>query len=129
MHSFSQDTIIVHKDARLDELVAKQAFINQYTSHLTSSGLYKGYRLQLLVTQSRDEAFKMKATLLQNFPDQKSYVIYQSPNFKVRLGNFVSKDDAEKYKESIAQQFSSGVYVVEDGIEYNPSNTNANPEN
>jgi hypothetical protein len=124
---FAADTIIVHRDERLNLLTAKEISINQTTAHLTSSGQYKGYRLQVLVTQNRDDAFKAKAVLLQNFPDQKAYVIYQSPNFKVRFGNFINIADAQKMKPLLAQQYPSGVYIVEDAVEYFPSN-NAAPQ-
>src|SRR5205809_45136 len=86
------DTIIVHKDARLDILNEKQASINKITSRMSSNGLFKGYRLQLLNTRSRDEAFKLKASLLEYFTDEKVYVLYQAPYFKVRIGNFMNRN-------------------------------------
>ena len=87
---------------------------------MTSSGMYKGYRIQVLSTRSRDDAYKTKATLLQNYGDQKSYVLFQSPNFKVRFGNYAEKADAEKFRKEIAHLFSQNIYVVEDLIEYIP---------
>ena len=61
------DTIIVHKDPRIDVLTAKQIAINKVTVHIGSNGLFKGYRLQVLNTRSRDEAFKTKTMLLRKF--------------------------------------------------------------
>jgi SPOR domain len=114
------DTVIVRKDPRLDILSAKQAQINKRSSMMTSSGLYRGYRVQVLSTQSRGEAFKMKTDLLTRFPDEKSYLIFQSPNFKVRVGNFIKRADAEKLKQQLAKLVGQNVYVVEDAIEYTP---------
>ena len=114
------DTIEVKKDPRLDVLTAKQAAINRVTSKLTSTGLYKGFRLQVLNTRSREEAFKMKADLMRQFPDQKTYMYFQSPYFKVRFGNFPERNEAERYKKELSLVYSQGIYVVEDGIEYNP---------
>ena len=114
------DTIIVHKDPRIDVLTAKQIAINKVTIHMGSNGLFKGYRLQVLNTRSRDEAFKIKATLLQNFPDQKAYVLYQSPYFKVRVGNFINRSDAENFSKEVSTFISQPAYVVEDMIEYIP---------
>jgi len=118
--SNAADTIIVHKDARLDMLTEKQVAINKVTSRMTSNGLFKGYRLQVLNTRSRDDAFKIKASLLENFPGEKVYVLYQSPYFKVRVGNFVNRDDAENFKKQVSFFIKQPVYVVEDGIEYIP---------
>ena len=62
----------------------------------------------------------MKADLEVMFPDQKTYVIFQSPNFKVRMGNFSKKEDAYKFKTQLNKLFPQGVYIVEDGIDYTP---------
>ena len=117
----SGDTIIVHKDPRLDIFTAKQASINKVTARMSSNGLFKGYRLQVLNTRSRDDAFKTKAMLLENFPDEKTYVLYQSPYFKVRIGNFVNRNDAENFKKELGLFIAQPAYVVEDLIEYIPS--------
>src|SRR5215471_10647934 len=116
----SADTIIVHKDPRLDVLTEKQIAINKVTARMSSNGLFKGYRLQVLNTRSRDDAFKTKATLLGNFPDEKVYVLYQSPYFKVRIGNFVNRADAENFKKELALLYPQPAYVVDDLIEYIP---------
>ncbi len=116
--SFANDTIIVHKDARLDLLTQKQIQINKRAAMLTSSGQYKGFRVQIISTSNRDDAFKIKADLLTKFPDQKSYTIFQSPNYKIRIGNFLKREDAEIYRKQITNLFSQEIYVVEDAIEY-----------
>jgi len=115
------DTIIVHKDARLDMFTEKQVSINKVTSRMTSNGLFKGYRLQVMNTRSRGDAFKIKADLLENFPSEKVYILYQSPYFKVRVGNFVNRDDADDLKKQLSYFIKQPVYIVEDAIEYIPS--------
>lgn len=119
--SWSMDTVIVHKDARMDVLTARQAQINKKSSLLTSTGQYKGYRVQVVSTSNRDQAFKIKGELLSRFPDQKTYALFQSPNFKVRIGNFLKKPDAEKFKLQLTKLYTTGVFVVEDAIDYSPT--------
>jgi hypothetical protein len=116
--AMANDSIIVKKDPRLDILSAKQALINKRTAMLTSSGQYKGFRVQVMSTRTREDAFRTKTLLLTSFPDQKTYVMYQSPNFKVRIGNFLKKEDAEKFRKQLAYFFPQGAYIVEDAIEY-----------
>jgi hypothetical protein len=117
----AQDSVVVNKDPRLDILSTKQAAINRLTARMTSSGKYKGYRLQVLSTRSRDQAFRVKAELLQKFPGQKTYALYQSPYFKIRLGNFLERADAERFRKTMLQSYPQGVFVVEDVIEYTPT--------
>lgn len=118
MLSWASDSVIVKKDPRLDLLTAKQAQINKRTAMMTSNGQYKGYRIQVISTTNRDQAFKIKTELLGRFPDQKSYTSYQSPLFKVRIGNFLKKEDAEQFRKTLNRFYPKGVYVVEDIIEY-----------
>lgn len=116
----ANDTIIVRKDPRLDVLTAKQAAINKRTSMQTANGQYKGFRIQVVSTTNREQAAKVKSDLLNKYPTEKAYVIFQSPYFKVRIGNFLKKEDADNFKKPMNKQFPQGVYVVEDAIEYTP---------
>ncbi len=116
--SFANDTVIIRKDLRLNILSEKQAILNKRAALTTSNGLYKGYRVQVISTSNRDEAQKIKTDLLTKFPEQKVYLIFQSPNFKVRIGNFLKKEDAEDFRTLLNKYYSSGVYIVADAIEY-----------
>ncbi len=114
------DTVLVTKDARLDILTAKQVQMNKRNAMMTPNGLYKGFRIQVISTNKRDDAFRIKAELLARYPEHKTYVVFQSPNFKVRIGNFIKRDDAEKFKAVLNRAYPQGVYIVEDGVEYIP---------
>ena len=120
LYAFAKDTVIVHKDTRLDFFSSKQAAVNKLTSKMTSTGQYKGYRIQVANTRSRDEAFKAKSDLMKLFPGQKVYLLYQSPYFKVRIGNFPEKPDAAAFKSKLAKRYPQTAYIVEDIIEYTP---------
>lgn len=115
-----KDTIIVTKDPRLDVLTQKQAMINKRSKMMTSNGLYKGYRIQLFNSNNRNLAFKLKYDLLSAYPEQKTYVSYQAPYFKVRFGNFLHRDEAEKMKKQLSKTYLTGVFIVDDAIEYTP---------
>lgn len=114
------DSIIVRKDGRLDMLNTIQTKLNKKAARMTYNGLYHGYRLQVLSTQSREQAFELKANLLQRFPDQKAYTIYQSPYFKVRFGNFIERDEANRYKQQLSIVYPQVIYIVNDNVEYTP---------
>jgi len=114
-------TVIVHKDARFDQLAAKQAEINK-RAYLSTSHFVPGFRIQAANTQNRDEANAVKAELLRRFPDQKSYLLYQSPNFRVRIGNFLTQKDAFQLRKSISALYpQKGIYIVPDIIEHIPT--------
>ncbi len=116
----ANDSVIIVKDARLDVLTVKQSLINKRSAMMTSTGLYKGYRVQLISTTSRDAAQQVKTDMMGKFPDQKIYMLFQSPNFKVRIGNFLKRKDAERFRVQLIRYFPQGVYIVEDAIDYKP---------
>lgn len=116
----ANDTVILVKDVRMDLLTIKQAQVNKRSSMMTSSGQYKGYRIQVVSTSSRSKAQDVKTEMMRQFPDQKAYLLFQSPNFKVRVGNFLKKEDAEKFRKQLNKVYPTGGYVVEDAIEYVP---------
>lgn len=113
-------TVIVNKDPRFDELAAKQAELNK-RYHIKTPKRVKGFRIQAANTQNRDEANAIKAELLRRFPDEKSYLLYQAPSFRVRIGNFLSQRDAFQLRKLITALYPNhGIYIVPDIIEYTP---------
>jgi hypothetical protein len=104
------------RDSRLDKLVDKQIELNR----LSAQGrmvVEEGYRLLVVNTNKRDQAMETKARLLKLYPDQKSYLSYQSPNFKLHMGNFKSYKEAEKFREEMASNFGGNILIIPSPIE------------
>ena len=113
--------VTVNKDPRLDLLAKAQVDIAN-TNTKMAARFTKGYRLFVLKTDDRDYAMKVRAYLLQNFPEEKVIMSYQAPFIKMKFGDFVDKEDAEKAKKQIVKGgvVKGGVYVVPDTIEVKP---------
>ena len=116
-------SVIVYKDARLDMLVKKQVQINEETSR-DARKVGKGYRLMIINTNKRDEAIAAKTKVYTYFPELKSYLIYQSPYFKLKVGNFKEKKEAEEYQKKLNVFFPKGVFIMADKIEVKPEKFN-----
>jgi hypothetical protein len=125
-YSFSQDTtllkqtdtstVIIHQDPRLDLLIKKQIQINEETSR-DARRIGKGFRLLVINTNKRDEAIDAKTKVYTYFPELKTYLIYQSPYFKLKAGNFKERKEAEEYQQKLQKYFPKGVYIMNDTIE------------
>jgi len=50
----------------------------------------------------------------------KAYLLYQSPYFKLKVGNFKDRKDAESYQKRLNIYFPKGVYIMNDTIEVKP---------
>lgn len=112
-------TVVVHKDPRIELLVKKQIEINEFTTRNARRSA-PGFRIQVVSTNDRNKAFTAKSTIYQQFPELKAYLLYQSPFYKLKVGNFIKREDAEEYLSAIKQYFPSGVYIVRDVIEVTP---------
>ena len=118
----SQGKIIVYKDSRLDILAKKEAAFNDANTFSLGPRSAKGYRLMLLSTSDRPAAMRVRAQLLQRFPEQKVYMSFQPPYIKLRFGNFVEKADAEKYRKEIIRTklVTNNIYLIPETIEVKP---------
>jgi SPOR domain len=120
--SFAQsdtNNVVVHKDPRIDLLVKKQIEINEITTRNNRRSA-QGFRIQVISTNNRTKAMEAKTKIYQRFPELKAYLMYQSPFFKLKVGNFVEREEAENYLQDILQIFPTGVYVVRDVVEVKP---------
>lgn len=109
-------TVVIHKDPRLDLLMAKQAQINEATSR-DARRTGKGYRLMIISTNSRDEAIAAKTKVYTYFPELKAYLWHQSPYYKVKAGNFKDRKEAEAYQQKLNAYFPKGVFIMNDIVE------------
>jgi SPOR domain len=109
-------SVFVVKDSRLDLLVKKKAEINKKAADAKKPS--KGYRIQVLNTTDRTQALSIKSKLLTLYPDQKTYLMYTAPYFKIRIGNFVERSEADDLKKELARMFPTGVFVIPSEIEY-----------
>jgi hypothetical protein len=109
--------VTINKDPRLDILARSEVDINNMANRFA-----KGYRLFVLKSNNRDYAMKVRSYLLQNFPDEKVIMTYQSPFIKMKFGDFVDKKDAEKCRDQILKDgiVTGNIYVVPDTIELKP---------
>jgi hypothetical protein len=80
----------------------------------------KGYRVQIYFgsgAKAKGKAEILKKEFLTEFSDMEAYLEYDAPYFKVKVGNFRSKMDAEKFKKTIETDYEK-IFVVEEEIEF-----------
>lgn len=118
--SLNTNRVMVIRDARLDVLARKEAELN--TAILkTEARIAKGYRLMVLNTSDKDYAFKVRAELLQKFPEQKPYMWFANPYIRIKFGNFKTKEDAEPYRKQISKMLNGAtIYLLSETIEVDP---------
>lgn len=130
-HSWAQmDTsgVVVTKDPRIDTLVRKQIAANDQATRESRRNV-PGFRIQVMNTPDRNKIYDAKAKVYEQFPDWKPYVLYQAPNYKLRVGDFKTEDEAQAALQQLQQSklFPQGMYVIRDIIELKLSDLQTPP--
>ncbi|SKA07281.1 Sporulation related domain-containing protein [Chitinophaga eiseniae] len=116
-------SVKVIKDSRLDVLIKKQIYINTLAIRNQS-----GFRVQVISTNKRGDANEAKARVMQLYSDYRTYLDYQAPYFKVRVGDFKSREEASELRDKLSSLFSGGVFVVPAIINVSPDKELSNEE-
>jgi hypothetical protein len=103
-------------DKRIEQLVN-----NKKISTVTET--VSGYRVQVFSSNAqrtaKTEAFRTEKMIKEYFPDQAIYVNYISPFWKVRVGDFKTLEEAQKFRAELIDIFpelKSETYTVKDQI-------------
>jgi hypothetical protein len=112
--------VVIYQDYRLAILARKEADIN--TAILKAEArIGKGFRLMILNTNDREYAMKIRAELLQKYPEQKTYMWFANPYIKIKFGNFKTKEEADLYKKQITKLLNGAtIYYLPETIEVKP---------
>lgn len=112
-------TVAVQKDPRIDVLIKKQAEINEATTRESRRNV-PGFRIQVINTTDRTAAIQAKTKVYTLYPELKAYLLYQAPYFRLRVGNFVIRKDAEQMQARLSKEFKQNLFIVNDVVEVNP---------
>jgi len=77
-----------------------------------------GYRLQIYFGD-RKNAQEKRGSFIRKYPNAGAYISYLAPNFRLRVGDFRTRLECEKFKEEIGREYP-GCYLVKDKIELPP---------
>lgn len=106
-----QGTVVIHYERGIESSI--HAFIASAQEEKT-----KGFRVQLCSESGNNAkgiANSVKSQFLQRYRKVPAYLIWESPNFKVRVGDFKNRLDATLFWKQIQDYFPQS-YVVMDQI-------------
>lgn len=98
-------------DVKVEELVKKHIELNERTNSIP------GYRVQIASMagpNSRQKAFGMKESFYALYPEVAVYVVFDEPNFKVKVGDFRTRLEAFAFLQRIKETFPG--YIISDNI-------------
>ena len=76
----------------------------------------EGFRVQIFATQDRNKADQLQEELALKF-DEKIYIIFEAPNYKLRIGDFLDRDDAEILRMRLVSSDFPSSWIVRTRIQ------------
>ncbi|MCH4895557.1 SPOR domain-containing protein [Marinilabiliaceae bacterium JC040] len=106
---FLKGNMSVKQDARIDELLAL------YKKNKSQNSGFTGYRIQIYSESSIDtsveDAQRFKVNFMYRYPSLKVYLNYYDPEFKIRVGNYHDKVEAEYDLQRIKKYYPNSYTV------------------
>jgi len=113
--SASAGEITITQDARIDTLLSRHIEANRLATGID------GFRIQVFRKggqTAREEAEKVMAKVVVDFPNIKAYRDFEPPNiWVVRLGDFRTKIEATKSHTTIRKTFPDS-YIIRQRVNY-----------
>jgi hypothetical protein len=83
----------------------------------------RGYKIQAFAGNnqrtSKNEADRKQTLIQQRFPDLETVVLFDSPFWRLRVGNFKTREEAEQVMDELRKAFPSfgkEMYIVTDEV-------------
>jgi len=118
LFSFGQiDTVnnsLIVQDARVDSLVKFHIKANEFDPAI------EGWRIQIFFeagNYSKSQAIEAKSNFVNKYSNVPVYLIFQEPYYKVRIGDYRTKMEAEAFLKKISGSYPNA-FVVKDEINF-----------
>jgi len=84
----------------------------------SSQVIIEGFRVQVLATSSQENADRLRYELAIEY-GKDIYIVFDAPNYKVRIGNFIDRRLAEKLRLELINKGYPSSWIIRTRIEPN----------
>ncbi len=106
---------IIVQDSRITTLVEKHIAFNE------SRGCINGFRIQIFFdsgNNSKSNAVSTLSVFKAKHPEVGAYLSFQEPNYKVRVGDYRTRMDAQRFLHKITDDIPNAFIVKDNAINY-----------
>jgi len=111
----------IESDSRITDLIGFP--ISEVSLNESAYRQYNGFRIQVFMSNNsrtgRSEATHKGNLIREMFPDKATYITYEAPNWKLLAGDFLSREEAEIFKQQLRKafpDFGKEMYTISDKI-------------
>jgi hypothetical protein len=129
----NKGTVSVVKDPLIDSLIAKRIELNLKPTTApvavstgkpgTTIVSQMGYRVQIFYGSDRREVFNEQSKFNNSYPELNTYITYKQPNYYLRVGDFRTRLEAQRFMNELRGTFPT-LFIFREKI--NAPNLNYN---
>jgi len=107
--------VTIEKDPLIDSLIAKRIQLSVTPPSVPSAGVVvtkpgvivaqMGYRVQVFYGSDRRQVFSQQTKFNNLYPAQNTYITYKQPNYYLRVGDFRSRLEAQRFLNELRPTF------------------------
>jgi hypothetical protein len=99
----------VTKDERIDLLIKQRSNIipPATTPQIT------GYRIQLIFDSNKKLIDDSRTKIVASYPKIDTYITFNAPHFGLKIGDFRTKQDAERVRDVLLRDFPTSLVIKE----------------
>lgn len=91
------------------------------SDHETHQGVkIPGFRIQINALSDRDQALDLGRKLDFDYPDERTYVIFQGGLYRVQFGDFRTRSESEVWLGKLGKVFDTELWIVPTLVYQNP---------
>lgn len=111
MHITAAGQLHIVGDVAATQMVERHVELNQRVKTIP------GYRVQIASfsgANSKTSAFNLRDNFLTDYPTVQAYIVFDEPNFKVKVGDFRTRLEAYAFLQQIKETYKG--YIIRDNI-------------
>ena len=123
LHTYAQSSdgeVTIVQDPVIDTLLIRHVEMNKALLEDEDNHGINGFRIQIFEesgNKSSTHAREVMAAFSEKYPEIPAYLTWQAPNFKVRVGDFATRMQAEGLLQKIKKDYPIA-WVIKDKIKF-----------
>ena len=111
-NSFAAVTPTMHVNDKVETLLDTLAINNKNIKYA------QGYRLLVYTGNNRKTAFDLRKTIVNQLPEERDYLTYVQPTFKLKIGDYYSRMEANQALQQI-KYLAPNASIIADQVNVN----------
>ena len=94
----------------VDSIFVKESIVD------STQIIVEGFRVQVLATRDRGSAERLRDELILTY-NYDIFIVFEAPNYKVRMGNFFDRQQAEKFRQILVRKGYPSAWIIRTRID------------